>query len=155
MTGIWRSTPQTRSFYKWTQVDLRTDVQEGSGLREGVPHQLVPVLQDRPCQRGSGQRLLRALRHPGYEEESPSVDAPYHELRRTSAERSGQTGLAGEGEEDAATGSAKSYGAEVDFPVEGTRGEDHRVYHQTGYPSRCHLHGTGSGACAGKEPGYR
>ena len=49
----------------------------------------------------------------------------------------------------------KSYGAEVDFPVEGTRREDHRLHHQTGYPSRRNLHGTGSGARAGKEPGNR
>ncbi len=46
----------------------------------------------------------------------------------------------------------KSYGAEVDFPVEGTRREDHGLYNKTGYSSRSNIHGTCSGACSGKEP---
>ena len=49
----------------------------------------------------------------------------------------------------------KSYGAEVDFPVEG-REEKITVY--TTRPDTLiwsNLYGTGSGACTGKEPGYR
>ena len=38
----------------------------------------------------------------------------------------------------------KSYGAEVDFPVEGRDEEDHCLYHKTGYPSWSNLYGIGS-----------
>ena len=43
----------------------------------------------------------------------------------------------------------KSYGAEVDFQVDGREDEDYSLYNKTGYPLRSNLYGTCTGTCSG------
>ena len=68
---------QIAAIYDWDMEVNTTDpnVQGGPRLRKGNAHQLVPLLQDRPCQRRGGERLLRAVRRPRYQEELKTVDA--------------------------------------------------------------------------------
>ncbi len=62
-------------------VDLPEVLGAGPGLRGGGAHQLLPLLQDRPGQRGGQGRGLRALRHPGGAQGHAPVADAHHQLR--------------------------------------------------------------------------
>ena len=51
----------TPEYYKMDPMDLPQAFRKGPRLRGQGSHQLVPLLQDRPRQRGSKRRLLRPL----------------------------------------------------------------------------------------------
>ena len=48
----------------------------------------------------------------------------------------------------------KSYGAEVEFPIDGRDEKSHGLHHPPGHALRRHLHGAGPGARPGQEPGH-
>ena len=133
-------------------VDLPPALREGPGLRGRRPHQLVPVVQDRPGQRRGQPGALRALRHAGRAQGHAPVDAAHHPLRRPAARGSGRARLA---RVDA------GHAAQLDRPLRGRRGRvqdrgagrrarDPRVHHPARHALRRDVHGAGARAPAGR-----
>ncbi len=99
-------------------VALPAVLQEGAGLQEGGPGQLVPVLPDRAGQRAGGGRRLRALRHGGGSQEADAVVLPHHRLRRPAAPGLRQAGVvARAGHHHAAQLDRQVDGADVVFSI--------------------------------------
>ena len=88
-------------FYKWTQWIFVKMFKEGLAYEKEFPINWCPS-----CKTGLANEEVvngcceRCGTH-GYQEESAPVDAEDYRLCGTPAERPGQAGLAGEGEEDA------------------------------------------------------
>jgi hypothetical protein len=70
-TGCW--SPAIPEYYKWNQWLFLRPARERPGLPQAEPGQLVPEGPDRAGQRAGRRRPLRALRHPGDEEEADPV----------------------------------------------------------------------------------
>ena len=85
-------------------VAVPAAVRAGPGVPQAVAGQLVPQGPDRAGERAGRRRAVRALRHPGHEEEADPVVLQDHRLRRPAARRHGHAGghLAGQGPHDAA-----------------------------------------------------
>ena len=91
-TGTGSCTPATRSTTSWNQWLFLRFFEQGLAYRKAVAGQLVPQRPDRAGQRAGRRRPVRALRHPGREEEADPVVLQDHRLRRPAAGRHGAAG---------------------------------------------------------------
>ena len=151
-TGSARSTPPIPTYVQVDAVDLPAAVRAGPGLRGRRPDQLVPVVQDRPGQRGGQPGAVRALRHAGRAQGHAPVDAADHRATPTACSRiwTSSTGRSRRWR-CSATGSAAREGAEVVFPVaRRRRARDPRLHHPAGHAVRRDVHGAGARAPAGR-----
>ena len=114
-----RAVDHRPAYYKWTQWVFLQLLQAGAGLQEAGGGQLVPERQDRARQRAGHRRRVRALRHAGGAAVPGAVVLPDHRLRGAAAGQPGPARLVGEhARRRSGTGSAKSEGAEIAFPVQ-------------------------------------
>ena len=72
-------------------VAVPADVRARAGLPQALAGQLVPQRPDRAGQRAGRRRPVRAVRHPGHQEEADPVVLPDHRLRRPAAGRHGRS----------------------------------------------------------------
>ena len=114
-TGTACCTPATRSTTAGTSGCSCACSSAGLAYRKAVAGQLVPERPDRAGQRAGRRRPLRALRHPGHQEEADPVVLQDHRLRRPAAGRHEPAGgqLAGQG---------AAHAAQLDRPLHRRRG---------------------------------
>ena len=102
-------------FYKWTQWIFVKMFKAGLAYEKEFPINWCPSCKTGLANEESRKRSVRAVRNACDKEKSAPVDAAHHKICRPPARRSGKTGLAGEGKEDAVRLDRKSHGAEIDL----------------------------------------
>ena len=94
-TGAARSTPRTRTYYRWTQWIFLQLFKKGLAYESTAPINWCPSLQDRPRERRGFRRCLRTVRHQGQRKKCPAMGAQDHGLRRPAAGLTSKARLAG------------------------------------------------------------
>ena len=74
-------------FYRWNQWFFLKLFETGLAYRKPSQVNWCPQGPDRAGQRAGRRRAVRALRHPGHQEEADAVVLPDHRLRRPAAGR--------------------------------------------------------------------
>ena len=156
MTGIWKSTQQIPNFYKWTQWIFVKMFKAGLAYEKEMPINWCPScktgLANEEVVNGCCERCGTEVTKKNLKQWMLKITAyADRSARMTLISLTGRKRL----RRCRLTGSDRSYGAEVDFKVDGT---DEKITVYTTRPdtlTRCNLYGTGSGTCNGKRTGNR
>ncbi len=139
-----KSSPHLRT--RSQRLDPRADRRRTPRLHPRSARQLVARSRHRACQRRNRRvEIQRAHRRAP---STPSVDAPYHEIRPASHRRTRSPRLAGLHQDAPNQLDRKIHRRRSHLRPRWSR--RHRLHHPTRHPIRCHLHGARPRAPAGQ-----
>ena len=124
-------------------VDLHAALRARPRVPQAEPRELVPQGPDRPRERAGRRRPVRAVRHPGHQEEAHPVVLQGHRVRRRAPRRARDAPrrVAGPGDRDAAELDRALVRRGRPVRDRGPRRAHQRLHDATRHPLRRHLHG--------------